>query len=98
MMVRHYLKTWPEFFEDLISGKKTFELRKDDRSFAVGDVLQLREYDPSTKSYSGREATRWVTYILGHRTEAGCAATFGLTPGYVVMGLSAVSLQEGGKP
>lgn len=88
-MVRHYLKIWPEFFAALMSGEKTFELRKDDRGgFAVGDILELREFDPTTKAYTGADAIRFVTYVLCHRAEAGCAATFGLMPGYVIMGVS----------
>jgi hypothetical protein len=88
-MVRHYLKTWPEFFAALMSGEKNFELRRDDRHFRAGDILHLREYDSAQKTYSGREVERRVVYILEHRAEAGCAATFGLMPGYVIMGLRA---------
>ncbi|WP_441235685.1 ASCH/PUA domain-containing protein [Bradyrhizobium sp. 930_D9_N1_4] len=86
-MVRHYLKTWPEFFAALVECEKTFELRKNDRQFQRGDVLHLQEFDPETKAYSGREITRKVVYMLDHRPDAGCAATFGLSPGYVIMGL-----------
>lgn len=84
---RHDLKTWPEFFADLMAGNKPFELRKNDRDFQVGDELCLHEYDPATKAYSGRSVVRVVTYILGHRPDAGCAATFGLQPGHVIMGI-----------
>lgn len=47
----HTLKVWPQYFDALDSGGKTFELRKDDRTprFAVGDVLRLREWDPTTR-------------------------------------------------
>lgn len=44
----HELKVWPDFFDDLCSGKKSFELRKLDRPFAVGDTLCLREWSPTT--------------------------------------------------
>jgi hypothetical protein len=60
----HELKTWPEFFDALLSGAKTFEYRRDDRGFRVGDVLCLREWDPQTQDYSGREMRRSVTYLL----------------------------------
>lgn len=59
----HRLKTWPEYFQALCSGRKTFELRKNDRDFRVGDVLLLEEWDPATKAYSGRLIEREVTYI-----------------------------------
>lgn len=60
----HPLKTWPRYFTDIITGRKTFEVRKDDRDFAVGDVLELLEWDPGTKQYTGRRAFHRVTYIL----------------------------------
>lgn len=39
----HQLKIESAFFEDVISGKKTFEIRKNDRDFMVGDFLALNE-------------------------------------------------------
>lgn len=86
--MRHELKIWPEFFEAIMSGSKTFELRRDDRGFVKGDLLALSEWDPATKEYTGRGTSRIVTYLLGHRADAGCAATFGLQPGYVIMGIT----------
>lgn len=44
--MKHELKCWPEHFQAVRSGHKTVELRKDDRLFASGDALHLREYDP----------------------------------------------------
>lgn len=51
-MSTHELKVWPEYFDALASGEKSFEFRKDDREprFAVGDVLRLREYHPGCQS------------------------------------------------
>jgi hypothetical protein len=51
----HDLKSWPEFFGPVLEGRKTFELRKNDRNFMVGDILWLREWEPRTAKYSGRE-------------------------------------------
>ena len=61
----HELKTWPEFFEPVWTGEKTFELRKDDRGFRAGDTLKLREFIPKHGEYTGRVITALVTYILG---------------------------------
>lgn len=60
----HELKTWPEYFESLLSGSKTFEARKDDRNFKVGDDLRLMEWDPKTVHYTGRRLVSPITYIL----------------------------------
>lgn len=87
-MKQHELKTWPEFFALLWDGTKTFELRKDDRGFSVGDQLNLREWDPTTKEYSGRQEARTISHILRHDPDKGCAATFGLLPGYAILSLA----------
>ena len=47
----------------ILSGKKTFELRKNDRNFDVGDRLDLMEYDLE-KGYTGKHLHRWITHIL----------------------------------
>lgn len=69
----HDLKIWPEFFEAVCDGRKTFEFRDDDRDFEVGDTLLLREYVPPTwvndeveepAHYTGRSVRMTVTYIL----------------------------------
>ena len=83
-MTTHELKTWPSAFRPLLSGRKLFELRKNDRDFQVGDRLFLREWDPDGRGYTGRMLRATVGYIL----HAG--AFPGLEDGYVVLGLSSV--------
>ncbi len=90
-MTQHDLKTWPEFFADLMIGDKTFELRKNDRDFKLGDTLLLREWNPKTKEYTGRRALRRIVYMLAQRAGAGCAADFGLREGYAILGIAATS-------
>lgn len=62
----HELKAWPVYFDAILSGAKTFELRRDDRpgGFRVGDVLRLREWQPHAKIYTGRELERTAAYVL----------------------------------
>ncbi|RYG63647.1 DUF3850 domain-containing protein, partial [bacterium] len=48
----HDLKTQPEPFQAVWSGRKNFELRQNDRDFAMGDILLLREFDPKTQTYT----------------------------------------------
>lgn len=62
------LKTWPEFFGDVIADLKTHEIRVNDRDFQVGDVLLLEEWNPHLTpagpiGYSGRYTARLVTYV-----------------------------------
>lgn len=58
----HNLKILPEYFTAVACGAKTFEVRKDDRPFDVGDVLKLQEYDGEI--YTGRALDVIATYIL----------------------------------
>jgi hypothetical protein len=59
----HDLKVWPEYFRDIITGRKHTEFRQHDRDFQVGDVLLLREWDPDKKEYTGRELRRRVAFL-----------------------------------
>lgn len=44
--MRHELKIWPQYFCRVEDGSKTFEVRKNDRGFQLGDTVILKEYDP----------------------------------------------------
>ena len=60
----HNLKTWPEFYDAVESGIKTFEERLNDRFYEVGDTLTLQKYDPNKQEYTGDELVKRVPYIL----------------------------------
>lgn len=81
-MMRHELKTWPEFFARLVARKKRCELRRDDRGFRVGDTLVLREYDPALRGYTGNATTVKVTDIIRDVPQ------FGLEPGYCILSIT----------
>ncbi|MDD3029848.1 MAG: DUF3850 domain-containing protein [Alphaproteobacteria bacterium] len=85
-MMIHELKCWPEYFQAVKSGAKTFEVRKRDRAYKEGDMLRLREYDPKTLEYSGDEITREIAYLLDMAYLPGDNLPH--FAGYVVMGLS----------
>jgi len=57
-------KSWPETFEKIMSGEKTFDLRLADWECKPGDVLVLKEWDPKTKKYTGRVVEKAVSYVL----------------------------------
>jgi len=61
----HELKTWPKFFDAILDGSKTFEVRRNDRGFKIGERLRLREWSPETETYSERVIIAEITYVLG---------------------------------
>lgn len=84
----HALKTEPQFFEAVIDGSKTFEIRKNDRDFRVGDCLALNELDDTREGYTGRSALLEITYILND--ERFCK------PEYVIIGFKISNVFRGG--
>lgn len=56
-------KIWPDYFDLIQSGKKRFEFRLADFDLAQGDTLILREWDPKTKEYTGRQIEKRVGYL-----------------------------------
>jgi hypothetical protein len=44
----HRLKSWPDNFAAALAGRKTFEIRRDDRApaFQTGDLVMLQEWRP----------------------------------------------------
>lgn len=100
--VRHELKTWPEPYSAMLGGHKVHEIRVNDRAFAVGDVLVLREWQPQRDrivpevgydGYTGNVIVRVVTYI-----SAGGA--WGLPENLCVMSVQRESAEaaNGGRP
>ena len=61
-MKTHELKIKPQYFKDVISGLKTFEVRKNDRNFEVGDIITLREFENG--KFTGKSINVEIVYIL----------------------------------
>lgn len=80
-MKAHILKCHPHFFAAIVEGRKTFEIRRNDRNYCVGDTFTLREYDPSF-GLTGKEAGPFeIAYLM-------TAEDFpAILPGFVIMGL-----------
>lgn len=72
------LKILPQYYQDVVSGRKTFELRKDDRDYQIHDLLELKEWDGE---FTGNSCRRRITYILRNCPE------YGLKEGYVILGV-----------
>ncbi|OHA16180.1 MAG: hypothetical protein A3G52_05020 [Candidatus Taylorbacteria bacterium RIFCSPLOWO2_12_FULL_43_20] len=56
-------KVWPEYFQQILDHKKTFEVRLNDFEINEGDTLVLKEWDPKTEDYTGRELEKEVGFV-----------------------------------
>lgn len=74
----HELKIWTEYFDAVVTGLKTFEIRKNDRNFKIGDVLKLNEYNPTKHKYTKVYVKKTISYILKSDL---------IIPDYVILGL-----------
>jgi len=94
-MTTHRLKLHEDYFEAVKHGIKTFEIRKNDRNFKVGDVLDLMLYRRTGKKtvfdedimqvYQEDHFKAVVTYILTHEE-----FPIGIPEGYVCMAIRVV--------
>jgi len=57
-------KVWIQYFQKILSGEKTYELRLNDFACEPGDVLILKEWDPNTNQYTGREIKKTVGFVV----------------------------------
>ena len=89
-MTTHELKILPQYFQAVWYGKKTFELRKDDRDYQRGDILVLKEWDGM--KFTGSALCVKVTYILQD------AMQYGLQNGYVILGIRRIESNSDFKP
>lgn len=61
----HFLKEDELYYNDVITGKKTFEVRYNDRDYKVGDYICLNERRING-AYTGRREFFRIEYILDH--------------------------------
>lgn len=73
----HQIKLARMYFDAVASGKKPFELKKNDRGYKVGDILELMEYADGKNT--GRMIQAKVTFMLEDYT--------GLEDGYCILGI-----------
>jgi len=71
----HFLKCEREYFNAIATGQKTFELRKNDRDFKVGDTVYLEEWHNGGRCGSLFDFK--IKYIL-------YGGKFGLPEGYCI--------------
>lgn len=86
MITVHELKIQATMFNDVALGKKTAELRLDDRNFRVGDFLVLKKL-PAGAAWHENDLPTEVVCRISHIVKGG----YGLKSGYVMLSLKLVS-------
>jgi hypothetical protein len=79
-MRTHKLKLLIPFFNLVLNGQKTFELRFNDRDFVAGDTVYLQEYSSHDKAYTGRVISAEIGFVYR-------GVEYGLKEGYCVFSL-----------
>ena len=80
----HQIRIGTTFFDDAAAGVKPFTIRKNDRNYKVGDILEKMEFDEG--KYTGRSLRQEVVYMLEDYA--------GIVEGYCIMGLKNMGLVE----
>lgn len=73
----HEVKLASMSYDDVASGKRTFELRKNDRGYKVGDILHMLEF--KNGKHTGRTIKADIVYMLEEYT--------GLVEDYCILGI-----------
>lgn len=73
----HEIKIVASYYDDVTSGRKRFELRKNDRGYKVGDTLKMLEFEGG--KHTGRIIDADIIYMLEDYT--------GLEDGYCILGI-----------
>ena len=82
----HELKCEAEYWDAVFKGDKTFEVRKSDRLFQVGDLLSLRRIrNGETSGFPTGFGS--LTHIMCRITYVLPGGSYGIDPDYVVLGL-----------
>jgi ParB family chromosome partitioning protein len=88
-MKLHTLKILPKYYLAVASGEKTFELRKNDRDYQVGDLIIFTDTDGTPYITPNKERIVFrITYILENVSE------YGLDDEYCVLALKRLVIKE----
>lgn len=91
--IQHVLNTLPNYYDAVVSGAKTFEIRRNDRGFQTGDVIELVRMhsasDRVAKDFSRPRLAKRVTYVFSGDRSLG-PGLGGIHGGYVILGLGDV--------
>ncbi len=62
-MKRIEKKILPEYFQAVLDGRKTYELRLNDFDIQEGDTIVLKEWSKEEEKYTGRKVEKTVGFV-----------------------------------
>lgn len=78
----HKVKCLARHFKHIKAGRKTADIRYNDRGYMLGDAIEFAEYLAETNTYTGRTVSALISYV----------EDFGCQFGYVNLSLARVGL------
>ena len=95
-MKLHELKIKHEYLIEVDRGRKTFELRKNDRDYQVGDLIHFIDIKDEEKVFNtwgvepsiDKDALYKITYVLKDVPE------YGLDKDYCILGIKKLKIDE----
>lgn len=91
-MKLHELKIKHEYLVEVTMGRKTFELRKNDRDYQVGDLIRFIDIKQDSKGdcdiYINKDTLYKITYVLKDVPE------YGLDKDYCILGIKKLKIDE----
>ncbi|EJL6393191.1 DUF3850 domain-containing protein [Vibrio navarrensis] len=76
----HQLKVRQEYFLEVLAGRKTHEVRRNDRDYKKGDVLNLCEIEENGEP-TGQQLNAQISHVLQ-------GGEFGIADGWCVLSLT----------
>ena len=89
----HELKLLSDFCDDVLEGRKNFEVRENDRGFQTGDHVKFKRVDSNRFEWPGHEVEKKefvITYILSGWGIEENKVVFGIKPLEEVMELTEI--------
>ncbi len=76
-MAYHQIKIQTKYLDEVLAGRKQFEIRYNDRDYRVGDIVTMTEFDPEKEIKKPRSFIGEIKYLTD----------FAQKPGWVVFSL-----------
>lgn len=86
------LKCWPEYFSDIVSGAKKFDVRLGDFKVEMYDLIMFVEFDPKTQSLTGKKVPKRAGHVMRLSIMDDCVLDFWSREEIARHGLQIISL------